>query len=86
MIAKIGSLARVFSHTHTATGPLKYSVKSEPTRRPVVGVQWHRERLPHLLRRPNSQQFQSGSKDGDDALNQCEARHSQCWITLDNEP
>ena len=31
---KIRSLTRVFGHTHTATGPLNDSVKSEPTRRP----------------------------------------------------
>ena len=31
---EIGSFACVFSHTHTATGPLNNSVKSEPARHP----------------------------------------------------
>ena len=35
---------------------------------------------------PTPSSAKPGSKDGDDALHQCEARHGQSWIILDNEP
>ena len=71
--------------TISATDPLFLGEPPSPIHA-GDGIQRHRERLPHLVWRPNSEQLQPGSKDGDDALNQSKACHGQSWITLDNEP
>ena len=43
-------------------------------------VQWHRARSPHLLWSLDPEQFQPRGQHGHDALNQSEARHSDCGI------
>ena len=67
--------------------PNNNSVNSAPARHPGWPAFHGTERdLPHLRRRPNSEQCEPGSKDGGNTLNQRKASHGQCWITLDNEP